>query len=213
MNLRTFGPVALAGLLPACAAPRARDHAAPSDLDRLASYMTGSFSSAAQAAADPEHFREVSLHMTPIWTTRPDGPWLYVEQAMATTLDKPYRQRVYRLSAGAEPGTLVSAVFELPGDPLAFAGAWREPARLDGLAPDNLIPREGCSIILRARGDTFVGSTQGHACASTLRGAAYATSEVTITSTMLRSWDRGFDASGTQVWGAEAGGYEFVKQQ
>ena len=28
----------------------------------------------------------------------------------------------------------------------------------------------------------------------------------------FHSWDRGFDASGKQVWGATAGPYEFVKQ-
>ena len=25
------------------------------------------------------------------------------------------------------------------------------------------------------------------------------------------SWDRGFDAEGNHIWGAEKGGYEFVK--
>jgi hypothetical protein len=44
-----------------------------------------------------------------------------------------------------------------------------------------------------------------------LRGASYATSEVVITDEQLLSWDRGWDANGKQVWGAETGGYIFVK--
>ena len=71
--------------------------------------------------------------------------------------------------------------------------------------------RGGCSIFLRADGPAFVGATRGEGCSSSLAGAAYATSEVTITRDVLTSWDRGFDAAGEQVWGATAGAYEFVR--
>jgi hypothetical protein len=43
------------------------------------------------------------------------------------------------------------------------------------------------------------------------RGAAYATSEVTILPDRLVNWDRGFDAPGGQVSGATEGGYVFLK--
>lgn len=180
------------------------------DIDLLASWMTGSFSSAEQAAADPEHFRDVRLHMAPIWTDRSDGPWLYVEQAMSDSEARPYRQRVYRL-AMVKDG-FESAVYELPGDPLVFAGAWRSPELVSGLTPQDLTPRQGCSITLRFEDEAFRGATAGTNCVSTLRGAAYATSEVTIEEDRLISWDRGFDAEGWQVWGAEAGGYVFLKE-
>jgi hypothetical protein len=58
----------------------------------------------------------------------------------------------------------------------------------------------------------MTGSTQGDGCASALRGAAYATSEVTLTAGELDSWDRGFDATGNQVWGSTKGAYRFVKE-
>ena len=48
-----------------------------------AAWMTGAYSSAAQSAKDPQHFRSVTLHMAPIWTDRSDARWMYVEQAMA----------------------------------------------------------------------------------------------------------------------------------
>lgn len=182
------------------------------EIAMLTRWMTGSFSSAAQAAGDPDNFRDIRLRMTPVWTARDDGPWLYVEQAAATSLDKPYRQRLYRLSKGAARETFESAVYELPGDPLVFAGAWKTPELIEGLTPSDLSARQGCSIILRFEEGAFRGSTQGKECISTLRGAAYATSEVVIEESRLVSWDRGFDAEGAQKWGAEKGGYVFVKE-
>ena len=35
--------------------------------------------------------------MAQIWPDSQGAIWLYVEQAVATSLDKPYRQRVYKL--------------------------------------------------------------------------------------------------------------------
>lgn len=182
---------------------------AHSGVDELASWMTGSFASTAQSVADKD-YRDIRLHMAPIWTSRDDGRWLYVEQAVADKQEKPYRQRVYRVHED-EHG-LVSDVYELPGDPLTFAGAWKDPARLDPVAPESLTPRTGCSIRLQRESDgSFVGATEHGACPSELNGAKFATSEVVITPTLLASWDRGFDGSGKQVWGAEKGAYQFVK--
>ena len=71
----------------------------------LAEWMSGSFSSAAQAADDPENYFDIRLEMVPIWSERSDGPWLYVEQAAASALDRPYRQRVYHLVETEDGGT------------------------------------------------------------------------------------------------------------
>ena len=171
--------------------------------------MTGSFTSTTQSEALPDDFFDIHLYMQPIWTGRRDGIWLYVEQAAASNLERPYRQRVYHLHATSEGPR--SDVYELPGDPLRFAGAWRTPERLDEVERDELVERSGCSIFLRRSGDAFEGATRGDGCSSSLAGAAYATSEVTITRDVLTSWDRGFDATGEQVWGATAGAYEFVR--
>ncbi len=182
------------------------------ELDRLLQYMTGSFSSAQQAAADSAYF-DISLHMARIWRHRPttEGYWLYVEQAMAARADKPYRQRVYHVYRDGQQ-RLVSAVFELR-QPLRFAGQYAQAAPLAGLTPDSLLPRLGCEIVLVPLAQSFEGSTGDRTCPSNLRGASYATSQVTLTEQLLESWDRGFDAAGKQVWGAEKGGYRFVKQR
>ncbi len=180
------------------------------DVQRLAAMMAGSYSSAAQAAADSAFF-DVRLRMVPIWTARTDGRWLYVEQAIADSQDKPYRQRVYRVTQDAD-GTLQSIVYALPTAPLRFAGEWRKDEPLASLTPDSLSMRDGCAILLRQLPDgSYRGATHEHDCPSDLRGARYATSEVTVRDSLLESWDRGFDAKGTQVWGSVAGPYRFVK--
>jgi len=185
--------------------------AAPTDVAELAALLTGSFSSATQHAADPENYRNIALHTAPIWTGRSDGPWLYVEQALAGRPERPYRQRVYQLAASTG-GTVESRVFMLPGDPLEWAGAWREPQRLDALSPDALESRTGCTVVLRRRADgVFTGGTVGTGCASELAGASYATSDVEITARRLVTWDRGFASDGQQVWGATTGGYIFER--
>ncbi len=197
-------------------------------LQALVTRMSGSFTSAEQAAADPE-YRVILLHMTPIWpevTARTGEHWLYVEQAAAGAEDKPYRQRVYRvrayISGAIEPYLFLSEVYTLPGDPIAFAGAWKDPARLSALTPGGLTLRDGCGLVLRepwldamfdekSKDSCFRGSTLGRGCPSDLRGAAYATSEAAIFADRLETWDQGFDATGKQVWGATKGPYVFKR--
>jgi len=179
-----------------------------SKYNTLQDWMTGSFSSAEQAKTDTNFF-DIRLEMVQIWHDRNDGIWLYVEQAAAWALKKPYRQRVYQLTAKPD-NTYESAVFELPG-PLRFAGRWNEENAFSDLTPDSLIQRDGCAIILTFTENAFIGSTDGKRCLSTLRGASYATSEVRIEENVLSSWDRGFDKNGNQVWGSENGPYIFKK--
>ena len=191
------------------AALAARASAADDALERLATALTGHFSSAEQAAAD-KNFRAVTLHVVRIWPQRSDGPWLYVEQALADAPDQPYRQRVYQL-ARRDAAVLESRVFTL-ADPIAATGAWKKPLPLSELSPANLSARDGCTVFLREMPDgAFVGHTEGNGCASDLRGASYATSEVTATASEMVSWDRGYNAAGRQVWGSTAGGYRFKR--
>ena len=182
----------------------------------LLAYMTGSFSSEAQSKAD-SNFYDIRLHMVEIQMGNEPGNWLYVEQALGSAQDKPYRQRVYQV-VEITLGIYESRVYEFE-NPLQYAGGWNDESKLSNLTFDKLILRDGCSITLKYEhelvGDIninrFVGSTGATSCPSSLRGASYATSEVVITEDQLLSWDRGWDANGKQVWGAETGGYIFFK--
>ncbi|MGB0951955.1 MAG: chromophore lyase CpcT/CpeT [Planctomycetota bacterium] len=197
-------------LLPAaCVAPASEVAPFEAEIRQLTTWMTGSFSSSAQALEAPEDYFDIRLFMVPIWEDRADGPWLYIEQSAAVALERPYRQRVYRLSADGD--SIRSDVYTLPGDPLEYAGAWQTPERFRDFGPEDLALRGGCSIYLEPTKMAYVGSTRGQGCASSLADAAYATSIVSIQPNVLESWDRGFNAAGEQVWGAEKGAYHFVR--
>ena len=219
---------------------------AEATLDEVVGLMTGTFSSETQAQQNAD-FYPIVLHMTPIWTRFSANPaggigqkdasnprrghglgdaprfgerWMYVEQAVTTSAEKPYRQRVYRLTPlvytdvnGAAQIGVRSEVWELPGDPLRYAGAWRSMDPLADIGPESLSLKDGCEVVLfRAADGTWRGSTVGNGCVSKRQGAAYTTSMVEITATGLRTLDRGFDAKGTQVWGSEHGAYDFVRK-
>lgn len=180
------------------------------DVEELVEYMVGSFSSKEQAEKDSSYFN-IELEMVQIWKDRTDGPWIYIEQAVAETKDKPYRQRVYQLRKRND-GKIESLVYTIP-DPLRLAGDYKNEFPLLRLTPDSLILKEGCEVVLyRTDYGHFEGGTIDKNCPSDLRGASYATSEVMIDKDKMISWDRGFDENGKQVWGAAEGGYIFKKK-
>jgi hypothetical protein len=177
------------------------------ELDTLIWWMTGSFSSEAQSQEDTD-FLHIVLHMKRIWPERTDGVWLYVEQAVASAANRPYRQRVYHVRRVGED-LFASSVYAFD-DPLERAGAWREESPLTDLSPTGLKPRVDCTIYLKLRPDgAFEGSTLGRLCSSKLRGSTWASSEVVIGPGGLVSWDRGWDDKGTQKWGSAKAGYRF----
>lgn len=177
-------------------------------LGLLANWMTGSFSSEEQSKTDTSYY-SISLNVYRITPKAKDGIWLYVEQAMASKPDKPYRQRVYCLTEKLDE-TFQSAIFTL-NDPLRFTG---KPELVSTLPFDSLVAKPGCEVNL-AWDNTkkcFTGSTGRTSCPSDLRGASYATSDVELYPDRMVSWDRGFNKEGQQVWGAEKGGYIFMKK-
>jgi len=180
------------------------------DVEVLVDYMVGSFSSKEQAEKDSSYLN-IELEMVQIWEDRTDGPWIYIEQTDAKTKKKPYRQRVYQTKQRPD-GKIESIVYSIP-DPLRFAGDYKKDFPLLRLTPDSLLIREGCEVVLhRADDGYFEGGTIDKNCPSDLRGASYATSEVTIDKDKMITWDRGFDENGKQVWGATKGGYIFKKK-
>lgn len=201
----------LAGLAACSSTPsKARPSADNGSVDELARWMEGAFTSQDQAQGDGD-FLDIRLHMARIWRSRSDGAWLYVEQAAADAIDRPYRQRIYHLSWDQSLGAFRSEAYTLPFDPLTFAGAWASPSAFDAITPDRLTRRAGCAVILTKGDGVYAGSTKGQACVSDLAGATYATSEVSITPSEITSWDRGFDDVGVQKWGSLKGAYRFRK--
>lgn len=176
-------------------------------LTRLQQWMVGRFSSEAQAAGDSTFF-DIRLLVIPIWQQRTDGYWLYVEQATAAATDKPYRQRIYRLTQNGEQ--FISTIYTFP-NPLQKAG---NLAAVERLTPDSLTTRSGCEVILKQKAKSaFEGSTVAKRCPSELRGATYATSEALLSKDRMVTLDRGYNAADRQVWGSTRGGYIFIRRE
>jgi CpeT protein len=187
---------------------KAQNKIKEADLRNLYNLMIGSFSSENQSKDDSSYF-DIRLKMVPMWSES-EYYWLYVEQAMATNENKPYRQRVYRISK-LNDTTIESRVYTIKNGEQYF-GEWKLENPLANLTIDSLDERKGCSIFLnKINKNEFSGSTNKSDCESSLKGASYATSFVNIYTDMIISWDRGFDKDDNQVWGAENGGYIFVK--
>jgi CpeT protein len=176
---------------------------------QLIELMTGHFNSTAQAARDTD-FYDITLHMAEIWKKDKENYWLYVEQAVTQNLEKPYRQRIYRVEK-LNSQNYQSAVYTF-SDEKKIIGWWKNPEKFDAFSPSDLTLRNGCTVFLKKNADgSFEGSTREADCESSLRGAKYATSKVKITRNGIESWDQGFDANGKQVWGATKNGYEFLR--
>ncbi|MEY8848214.1 chromophore lyase CpcT/CpeT [Psychroserpens sp. XS_ASV72] len=177
------------------------------ELQELFSIMQGSFNSEVQSQVDSTYFN-ISLHMYPIWEDK--GNFLYVEQALNANQDRPYRQRIYEVTQ-LNDSIFSSAIYTIENDSL-WIGKWKTPKAFDSLTIDQVVKKEGCEVLLKRFGsEHFKGQTGEKTCSSQLYGASYATSEVEILSDKIISWDRGFDANGDHVWGAEKGGYIFNK--
>ena len=178
-------------------------------LDLLRDYMVGTLTSATQAASDTNYF-DITLDMVPIWEHKSTGYWLYVEQAVTTMREKPYRQRVYHLQA-IDSTHFSSSVYSLPGAS-RFVGIKASDSLWSAIKIDSLTMLEGCTIFLEYQQNKFLGATNASDCLNNWGEAAYATSEVSVLGDTLVSWDRGWDSTKTQVWGAEEGGYVFIKK-
>ena len=175
-------------------------------VDTYVGLVTGSFSSAEQAAVD-DRYETATWQMSEIWPERDDGRWLYSENWIGGA-ESPYRQRILQATQDPSGGIRVRA-YRLP-DSERFVGAWKDTSAFDELDRSAITVVAGCDIVLARTGKKrFTGGTVGQRCANSHRGAAYAVSTSRVSEEVLVNWDRGFAADGTQVWGTEAGGYRF----
>lgn len=183
--------------------------ASDKELDKLTEWLTGDFSSSAQAKADTNYF-DISLSMRRIWEDRTDGVWLYVEQAVTAKKNQPYRQRVYKLNHPSKD-LFTSEIYTI-SNASEVIGLQDDPAKKSLLTFDKIEKKDGCTVNLQYEKGWFVGGTHEKDCPSDLRGASYATTEIKLNKTQLISWDRGYNSADEQVWGATLGGYIFIKK-
>lgn len=185
--------------------------AGPTVEDRLAGWLAGDFDSAEQAASDPSYYA-ISMRLCAVSVPELGERVLYIEQASIDDLDAPYRQRLYVVDRVSDD-VAVSRVYEADRSSIeaGLVGLCDDPAAAE-LDADDFDLREGCDVVMAWDGSAFTGGTEGEGCASSLGGASYATSAVTLERDALTSWDQGWDADGDQVWGAVDGPYAFLRR-
>mgnify|MGYP002630446585 CR=1 FL=1 len=176
----------------------------------LGQNLVGVFDSEEQSIDDPRYFA-VQLVTCSVHAPDLGDDVVYVEQALAENPGAPYRQRVYVLDGDNLSKTATTTVHALV-DPDAAIGLC--DGDLVTFDASDVILRTGCGVVMEwdAADEAFVGGTADTSCESTMNGASYATSEVWVGRDRIDSWDRGFDVDGEQVWGAEAGAYQFLRR-
>ena len=188
--------------------------------DELVTFLSGRFDSKDQSVRDTSYF-SITLAVCAATAPAIGARTLYVEQAREG--DRPYRQRLYVVEP-IDATTARSRVFELKSASKVIGAC--DAAKPPTFEPADVDERAGCEVVLarvpdrfkghtpdaRWDGQAFVTDPAGKKCPSSLQGATYATSQVDLLDDRMVSWDRGFDDTGKQVWGATKGGYEFIRR-
>jgi hypothetical protein len=179
-------------------------------LDKAAYMIRGSYSSESQHTKEPLGFYHIIMHIYPIWEERTDGRWFYVEQALSSLQNEPYRQRIYKLNMIGRD-TVTSDVYNIP-EPERFVGAWKclvnksLPDAFKKLKASELTSLDGCTVYLTQNGEAgFKGGTHSGSCTSKVKDSKFMISEIDMTLDKLVTWDRGYNDKGVQVWGAKSG--------
>lgn len=187
------------------------------DLQELWTLLSGEFSNQPQAIAEPVHFVQLRLWQRPLFLFGSDRPCLFLEQANALQLDRPYRQRLLCLEADAS-GQLTAQFYQFK-NAAAVLGAGQDPDRLRSLTPEDIQFLEGCRLGVEQtnRGGYKAQLPAGCRCRFWTDGVERQVSlgfevwrdQQTI---HFHSNDRGIDPeTGRSLWGALMGPYEFTK--
>ena len=170
-----------------------------------ARWMEGSFTDANRDGSNGKT-GTYWLHQARIWPSRSDGIWIYSEFVRDQATDSPLQQVVFRVNDNLAGGIVVKT-YRLPGNPMRFLGDWRTPRMFNAIEPMNLKPQPGCRIDLkRDSSGALSGSGSGSECPSNLPGATYQQTGLTLGPMEIVLRLKGFDESGTQVFGTRSEG-------
>jgi len=191
----------------------ARDMAAPNqqvaDVTKL---LVGTMDTTAQARTNPQapsvRMTTCQIQVTGV-VGRPQAVFLYQEQALTDKLTQPYRQRFLEIAAvQVEADMRVQSLSFRPPHPDRWIGLCNQPAA-QRVVQFSDFGKPVCSVLLRPQDKGYWGETPTAGCPANVRGAVRITNQVELFPAGMNTWDRGFDANGKQVWGAESEAYQF----
>ncbi len=186
-------------------------------VEEVASMLEGRMDTSAQASTNPKVSR-VRMTTCRVRVGSSDSPWenkgaifLYQEQALFTKLSQPYRQRFLQISPSSFSQTVRSRSFK-PTTPGNWIGFCDKPESERVLASSDLGSRV-CEVFLKRSSQSYLGNTPVDGCPANVRGAVRITNHIELTTSGMNTWDRGFDAQGKQVWGAQSDSYQFQRSK
>lgn len=186
----------------------------PQQVSEVAKLLEGKMDTTAQVAANP---KRPSVQMTTcrvnvnIPHTSEPTIFLYQEQALTSRLAEPYRQRLLAISPTPNRDSVQSLALKLV-TPKQWIGVCEKPES-QRLFQANDLDAPVCTVYLKRSPNGYLGETPVQGCPANVRGAVRITNTIELNREGMNTWDRGFDANGKQVWGAESEAYQFRKQK
>ena len=181
----------------------------PTELDELAAYLSGSFSSKEQSETE-KGYANVNLINIPIWPDKEGGIWLYSETLSGDNNDIIYLQRILHITK-YDSISYRSVAYMLP-HAKSFKHGWKDITVFDTLTEEDLTPREGCDVYYRKKTSSiFTGKTDDQTCLSHMKGVKYIINTTVLGANKITVWDRGYNKEGQQTWGKIEGPYKFLR--
>jgi len=177
------------------------------DLEQAAAALAGSWK--ATAALPDGTATDVVISVAPVGISGLTDV-MYVEMARADGLNRPYRTCFWRLVKTDKGAKLQTLEFRRPRAEMpCVVGLWAAPSVFPLFTADDVVST--AEIDLTGSGGNWTGKTPVP-YPTIVGGATHMTNEITFGGGKLETADRGFDASGKQVWGPAAGQkYTFTK--
>ena len=185
---------------------------ADNSVEDVATRLEGIMDTSAQATANP---KAANVRMTtcriqvagPSQSAGSESIFLYQEQALSQELNRPYRQRFLQISLSPYSQSVRSRSYR-PTTPSTWVNFCTKPLQERTIQTTDL-GRAVCNVFLKRSGADYVGGTPADGCPANVRGATRITNYIVLHRLGMDTWDRGFDATGKQVWGAKTESYQF----
>ncbi len=181
--------------------------------EEIAAFLSGKMDTSAQAIANPKapNVQMTTCRIGLLSPADSESIFLYQEQAMSTSLDKPYRQRFLQISPSPLSQSVRSRSFK-PANPTRWVGLCNVTPSLERTVNLSDLGIPVCNVFLKQVGTSYRGNTPIDGCPANVRGAVRITNHIELTPNRMNIWDRGFDAQGKQVWGAKNESYQFRRK-
>lgn len=192
---------------------KAQDVSVNERVASVVSHLVGVMDTSAQASANP---KAPNVRMTTCKIQVEDSPnshsaspsvYLYQEQALTEKLNQPYRQRFLLIQPSRDSNMVESKSFK-PQRAESEIGLCDRPKEARTVKLSEL-GESVCSVFLRPTATGFVGETPSQGCPTKVRGAVKITNRIVLRPEGMDTWDRGYDANGKLVWGAQDNSYQF----